>query len=110
MDIKTTLFHKEFEENIYMQQPEDFIVFGKKDYACLLNKSMYGLMQPSRQCYKRFDSFMTIHNYIWSGYYNCVYFRKRDGELIIYLLLYIDDMHIVAKDKADVRKGKSSTL
>ena len=54
---------QELEEDIYMQQPEGFTVSEKEDYVCLLKKSLYGLKQSPRQWYKRFDSFMTSHDF-----------------------------------------------
>ncbi|KAG8496414.1 hypothetical protein CXB51_007522 [Gossypium anomalum] len=63
LDVKTTFLHGELEEDIYMQQPEGFTVSEKEDYVCLLKKSLYGLKQSPRQWYKRFDSFMTSHDF-----------------------------------------------
>ncbi|KAG8477772.1 hypothetical protein CXB51_027722 [Gossypium anomalum] len=64
LDVKTAFLHGELEEDIYMQQPEGFTVSEKEDYyVCLLKKSLYGLKQSPRQWYKRFDSFMTSHDF-----------------------------------------------
>ncbi|KAG8491363.1 hypothetical protein CXB51_014484 [Gossypium anomalum] len=48
LDVKTAFLHGELEEDIYMQQPEGFIVSEKEDYVCLLRKSLYGLKQSPR--------------------------------------------------------------
>jgi len=63
LDVKTAFLHGELEEQIHMQQLEDFILPGKEDYVCRLKKSLYGLKQSPRQWYKRFDSFMIGHGY-----------------------------------------------
>ena len=43
MDVKTTFLHGDLEEEIYMKQPEGFMVKGKKELVCRLKKSLYGL-------------------------------------------------------------------
>ncbi|KAG8503825.1 hypothetical protein CXB51_001964 [Gossypium anomalum] len=48
LDVKTVFLHGELEEDIYIQQPEDFIVSEKEDYVCLLRKSLYDLKQSPR--------------------------------------------------------------
>ena len=45
MDVKTTFLHGNLEEEIYMKQPEGFMVKGKKELVCRLKKSLYGLKQ-----------------------------------------------------------------
>ncbi|KAG8481237.1 hypothetical protein CXB51_026062 [Gossypium anomalum] len=68
LDVKTAFLHGELEEDIYMQQPEGFYSFRKRGYVCLLKKSLYGLKQSPRQWYKRFDSFMTSHDFKRSSF------------------------------------------
>ncbi|KAG8501480.1 hypothetical protein CXB51_003989 [Gossypium anomalum] len=107
LDVKTAFLHGELEEDIYMQQPEGFTVSEKEDYVCLLKKSLYGLKQSPRQWYKRFDSFMTSHDFKRSSFDSCVYFKKNNDGSFVYLLLYVDDMLIAAKDKGEIRKVKA---
>ncbi|KAG8485910.1 hypothetical protein CXB51_020233 [Gossypium anomalum] len=106
LDVKTAFLHGELKEDIYMQQPEGFIVLEKEDYVCLLRKSLYGLKQSPRQWYKRFDSFMTSYDFKRSSLDSCVYFKKNSDSSFVYLLLYVDDMLIAAKDKGEIRKVK----
>jgi len=49
LDVKTTFLHGELDEQIYMSQLEGFSVSRKKDYVCLLKKSLYSLKQSPRQ-------------------------------------------------------------
>ena len=107
LDVKTAFLHGELEEDIYMQQPEGFVALGKEDYVCQLKKSLYGLKQSPRQWYKKFDTFMTTHDFRRSSYDSCVYFRVCDDGSFVYLLLYVDDMLIAAKDQKEVRKVKA---
>ena len=45
MDVKTAFLHGDLEKEIYMEQPEGFIVKGKDDYVCKLKNILYGLKQ-----------------------------------------------------------------
>ena len=50
---------------------------------------------------------MTSHDFRRSSYDSCVYFKKSDNGSFVYLLLYVDDMLIAAKDKGEIRKVKT---
>ena len=105
LDVKTVFLHRELEEEIYMDQPEGFIVPGKENYVCKLKKSLYGLKQSSHQWYKRFDSFMLSHGFKRSEYDSRVYIKNVDGSTI-YLLLYVGDMLIAAKSRKEITTVK----
>ena len=49
MDVKTTFLNVELEEEIYIEQPEVFVVPGKEKKVCKLIKSLYGLKQAPKQ-------------------------------------------------------------
>ena len=49
MDVQTAFFNGELEEEIYIEQPEGFIVPGKEKKVCRLVKSLYGLKQAPKQ-------------------------------------------------------------
>ena len=59
MDVKIAFLHGDLDKEIYMQQPEGFVVPGKEHMVCKLTRSLYGLNQAPRKWYKKFDSFMT---------------------------------------------------
>ena len=43
LDVKIVFLHGDLEEDIYMSQPEGFIVQGQESLVCKLRKSLYGL-------------------------------------------------------------------
>jgi hypothetical protein len=89
LDVKTVFLHGDLEDEIYMDQPEGFIVPGKENFVCKLKKSLYGLKQSPRQQYKKFNSFMIANGFKRSLYDSCVYIKFVDGSTI-YLPLYVD--------------------
>jgi hypothetical protein len=58
MDVKTMFLHGDLEEEIYMKQPEGFVVKGKKYLVCKLKRSLYGLKQSPRMWYQNFDTYI----------------------------------------------------
>ena len=92
LDVKTTFLHGDLEETIYMDQPEEFVVFGSKDKVCLLKKSLYGLKQANNQWHIKFDEHMQKMGFTSSKYDNCVYFKSDSEGPVVYLLLYVDDI------------------
>jgi hypothetical protein len=43
MDVKTMFLHGDLEEEIYMKQPEGFVVKGKQELVWKLKRTLYGL-------------------------------------------------------------------
>eukprot|EP00253_Pinus_taeda_P028341 PITA_28341 len=97
MDVKTTFIHGDLEKEIYMKQPEGFVVKGKKELVCKLKKSMYGLKQSPRMWYQKFDTMRGL-GFTRRKEDHCVYF-KLIGDRVIYLVLYVDDMLLVGNNK-----------
>jgi ATP-binding cassette subfamily B (MDR/TAP) protein 1 len=106
MDVKTTFLHGNLEEEIYMKQPDGFLVEGKEDYVCRLRKSLYGLKQAPRQWYKKFESVMREQGYKKTTSDHCVFVRKFSDDDFIILLLYVDDMLIVGKNVSRIDRLK----
>ena len=48
MDVKTTFLNGELDEEIYIEQLEEFIVLGQEKKVCRLVKSLYGLKQAPK--------------------------------------------------------------
>ena len=63
MNVKIDFLNGDLEEEIYMDQPEDFVEPGQESKVCKLTKSLYGLKQAPKQWHEKFDSCM-IENVI----------------------------------------------
>jgi len=108
MDVMTAFLHGDLEEEIYMEQPKEFLVKGKEDYVCKLKKSLYGLKQALRQWYLKFDSVMGERGYKRSSSDHCVYFNRFSGDDFIVFLLYVDNILIVGKNVSKITALRNS--
>ena len=48
MDVKTTFLNGDFNEEVYMEQSEGFVLKGNENKVCKLVKSLYGLKQAPK--------------------------------------------------------------
>jgi hypothetical protein len=106
MDVKTTFLHEDLEEEIYMKQPEGFVVKGKKEIICKLKKSLYGLKQSPRMWYQKFDTYILGLGFVRSRVDHCAY-SKQVGNHFIYVVLYVDDMLLVGNNMDVINEVKS---
>lgn len=106
LDVKTAFLHGELDEKIYMEVPEGFEDQFEEDEVCLLNKSLYGLKQSPRKWNEKFDSYIQEIGFQKSPYENCAYTKMLGDGSMIYLLIYVDDMLVAARDKAVITELK----
>ena len=58
MDVKTAFLNGILEEEVYIEQPQGFKVYGRESHICRLLKALYGLKQAPRAWYSRIDSYL----------------------------------------------------
>jgi len=56
MDVRVAFFYGELEEEIYMEQPESFVIHGQENKVCKLDNSLYGLNKLLRNDMKNWHS------------------------------------------------------
>jgi hypothetical protein len=89
-----------------MKQPEGYVVKGKKELVCKMEKSLYGLKQSPRMWYKKIDTYMLRLGFTRSKENHCVYF-KLIGDHLIYLVLYVDDILLIGNNKEIIQDVKT---
>jgi len=82
------------------------MVKGKKNLVYKLKKSLYGLKQSPRRWYLKFDAFVLSIGFVRSKLDHCVYY-KFDGDHILIVALYVDDMLLIGKGKNMISDFKS---
>lgn len=102
MDVTAAFLNGTLTEDIYMRQPKGF---EEGDRVCKLFKSIYGLRQASKAWNDRFNEFMIECGFQRCEEDNCLYVRYgSDGP--VYLLLYVDDVLVIAKNLNSVEVVK----
>ncbi|GJZ42208.1 zinc finger, CCHC-type containing protein [Tanacetum coccineum] len=73
MDVKTAFLNGELDEEVYMNQPQGFIMPGNENKVCKLIKSLYGLKQAPKQWHQKFDEVVLSNGYLLNQADKCVY-------------------------------------
>jgi hypothetical protein len=84
MDVKTAFLNGELEEEIYMDQPDGFVVKGEERKVCKLLKSLYGLKQAPKQWHEKFDRTLTSVGFAVNEADKCVHYRHGVGAKGLY--------------------------
>ena len=104
MDVRTTNLNGELDEEVYMIQSEGF-TSSDESKVCRLHRSIYGLKQGSESWNIWFDRCMKSYGFIRNGEEPCIY-KWVNGSVIIFLILYVDDILLVGNDIAALQEIK----
>jgi hypothetical protein len=80
-------------EEVYIKQPDGFMIHEKESHVFRLKKALYGLKKPPRARYSRTDGHLMILGFTKSVVDPNLYYNIVNGESLI-LILYIDDLFL----------------
>ncbi|GKA43897.1 zinc finger, CCHC-type containing protein [Tanacetum coccineum] len=106
MDVKTAFLNGDLDEEVYMKQPEGFIMPGNEHKVCKLVKSLYGLKQAPKQWHQKFDEVVLSSGFHLNQSDKCVYSKFDNFGKGVIICLYVDDMLIFGTDQNQVDKTK----
>ncbi|TYK00058.1 hypothetical protein E5676_scaffold596G00040 [Cucumis melo var. makuwa] len=106
MDVKTAFLNGDLEEEIYMKQPEGFIVHGQETKVRKLDKSFYDLKQAPKQWHEKFNNLLMSKGFKVNESDECIYY-KTEGRVCIIICLYVDDMLIFGSNLHIINDVKS---
>ncbi|GKB69757.1 zinc finger, CCHC-type containing protein [Tanacetum coccineum] len=105
-DVKTAFLNGGLDEEVYMKQPEGFVMPGNEHKVCKLVKSLYGLKQAPKQWHQKFDEVVLSSGFHLNQSDKCVYSKFDDSGKGVIICLYVDDMLIFGTDQNQVDKTK----
>eukprot|EP00253_Pinus_taeda_P014490 PITA_14490 len=91
MDIKSSFLHGYLEEEVYIEQPEGFILGNDAKIVCKLRKALYGLKQALRAWYYHIDKYLHQHGFS-KGSAECNLYTKMDTGKLLIIVVYVDDI------------------
>ena len=105
MDVKTAFLNGDLDEEVYMEQPEGFVISRNEKKVCRLVKPLYGLKQAPQLWHEKFDSAILSNGFMHNSSNKYMYF-KFTKEYGVIVCLYVDDMLIFGTNMKDVCETK----
>ncbi|KAJ9542159.1 hypothetical protein OSB04_028665 [Centaurea solstitialis] len=103
LDVKNAFLHGHLQETVYMHQPPGFRDPRYPDHVCHLQRSLYGLKQAPRAWYHRFAQYALQIGFLHSRTDPSL-FIYHSSHSTTYLLLYVDDIILIASSTALLRQ------
>jgi hypothetical protein len=97
IDVKINFLNGVIEE-VYIEQPQGFVIHGNESHVCKLKKSLYGLKQAPRAWYAIIDNYLISLGFTKSDIDPNLYYKVEDGCPLI-LVLYVDDLFPTRDEK-----------
>lgn len=102
------------EEEVYMKQPPRFENVDAPHLVCHLDKAIYGLKQAPRAWYARLSTKLIVNIGFTPSKSDTSLFIHQKSGVIIYMLIYVDDIIVTSSSKevvtallSDLRKDFS---
>ena len=99
LDVKNAFLNGTLTENVYMEQPPEYIDPQYPNHVCQLKKALYGLKQAPYAQFQRFSYFLLTLGFSCSRSDTSLFVFHQQSD-IIYLLLYVDDIIIIGNNSS----------
>ena len=91
LDVSYAFLHGFLREEVYMVQPPGYVNQAHPTHVCKLLKSLYGLKQAPRAWFERLSTKL-LHLGFQASLLDSSLFIFKQGSLVVYLLVYVDDI------------------
>ncbi|GJU89678.1 zinc finger, CCHC-type containing protein [Tanacetum coccineum] len=106
LDVKTSFLNGDLDKEVYMKQPEGFVMPGNEHKVCNLVKSLYGLKQAPKQWHQKFDEVVLSSSFHLNQSDKCVYSKFDNSGKGVIICLYVNDILIFRTNQNQVDKTK----
>ena len=97
MDVKYAFLNGDLEEEVYIEQPEGFILGNDENLVCKLTKALYGIKQTLRAWYYHLDKYLQQQGFT-KGSADINLYTKIEGDKLLIVVVYADDINFCSNE------------
>jgi hypothetical protein len=103
LHVKISFLNAPLTDEVYMIQPEGYIIPGKEFQVCKLMKALYSLRQVSRTWYGRINNYLQKQVGLKRNEVDQnTYFLEEEGKTLIFVL-YVDDLLVIGNHESKIK-------
>lgn len=106
MDVKSAFINGDLEEEVYIEQPEGFILGNDAKIVCKLRNYLYGLKQALRAWYYHLDKYLHQQGFS-KGSADSNLYTKMDTHKLLIIVVYVDDIIFGSSEESMSQKFAS---
>jgi hypothetical protein len=92
MDVKMVFLYRDLDEEIYVEQPEGYVIPGQEDLVLLLTKSLYGLKKARNVWFRTITSELVKLGHCKCESDHGIWVKLGPDGKRTYIILYVDDL------------------
>jgi hypothetical protein len=108
LDVKSAFLHGELCEEVYIDQPPGYVTKGEEGKVYRLYKALYGLKQAPRAWYSKIETYFSEEGFLKCPYEHTLFTKIKDGNSILIVSLYVDDLIYIGNDSRMFEEFKMS--
>ena len=105
LDVKTAFLHGDLKEEVYVSQPEGFVVKGQEGKVYRLKKALYGLRQAPRAWNEKLNRVLGELKFVKCAKEPAVY-RRQEKEHLLLVAVYVDDLLVTGTSRVMIEEFK----
>uniref|UniRef100_A0A251VAV7 Putative zinc finger, CCHC-type n=1 Tax=Helianthus annuus TaxID=4232 RepID=A0A251VAV7_HELAN len=101
LDVKSAFLNGELQEEVYVSQPDGFVIAGKERMVYKLHKALYGLRQAPRAWNQRLDKALKRVGFLKCPQEQAIY-KLQGSKTSLIVGVYVDDLIVTGSDDKQV--------
>lgn len=106
LDVKTAFLYGDLKEEVYVSQPEGFVLKGKESKVYKLNKALYGLKQAPRAWNEKLNKVLEQLSFGKCPKEPALY-RSRGKDHVLLIAVYVDDLLVTGTSYQAIQEFKA---
>jgi len=110
LDVKSAFLNEELEEQVYVEQPQGYIIEGQENKVFRLRKALYGLKQAPRAWNSKIDGYLLSNGFLKSPSEPSLYIKTQRPQDFLILCLYVDDLIYTGTNPKMIEEFKKAMM